>query len=196
MGLLSEKSGFSIRPVHPCLLRCTAVNETDAAENAFLNAYDQYADAIFRHCYFRIHHRESARELMQDAFMQTWKYIASGKKVKNLKAFLYKTANNLVIDHIRRNKRRPEVSLDAMQEQGFNPGDNSDAEETRRKIDAKFVLKALHQIKQPYRDALIMRYIDDLAPAEIAAITGETANVVSVRLNRGIKMLRALLVHV
>lgn len=128
--------------------------------------------------------------------MQTWKYIADGNHVENIKAFLYKTANNLIIDHVRRNKRRPETSLDALRDTGFDPGDDTDAIATQQKIDAQFVIETLQHIEQPFRDVLIMRYIDGMMPAEIASTTGETANVISVRLHRGMKMLRSLLVHV
>lgn len=168
----------------------------DTTADAFSDAYEQYADAIFRHCYFRIRNRERAKEMMQDTFMKTWKYIADGKKVENLKAFLYKTANNLIIDDVRQKERRPESSLDELQAKGFDPGNDADAQAMKQHIDAQFVLETLQQIEQPYRDVLIMRYIDELTPAEIAAITGETANIISVRIHRGTKMLRALLVHV
>lgn len=42
----------------------------------FLAAYDAYADAIYRHCYFRVFIRGRAEELMQETFMKTWEYLA------------------------------------------------------------------------------------------------------------------------
>jgi DNA-directed RNA polymerase specialized sigma24 family protein len=38
-----------------------------------------------------------------------------------------------------------------------------------------------------------MRYVDGLSPQEIAGLIGESENVVSVRVHRGLKKLRALL---
>ncbi len=159
---------------------------------AFFRAYDANADAIFRHCYLSIWNRERAKELMQETFMKTWEYLASGHEIQNLKAFLYRTATNLIIDHVR---RRKESSLDALNEEyGFDPA----ADETPRLenvIAGKEVFKILEKLEAPYRDAIIMRYVNELSPKEIAEITGETENVVSVHIHRGLKKLRNLLPH-
>ena len=154
-------------------------------------AYIEHSDAIFRHCYFRMGDYERAKELMQDAFMQTWKCISKGEKIDNLRAFLYKTATNLIIDELRRRKRRPTSSLEEMQEGGFDPGSDDEEKAIKMGIDAKFVFQTLQKIDPKYRDVLMMRYIDELKPAEIANITGLPVNVVSVRIHRGEKLLRS-----
>ena len=48
-------------------------------EEEFLRAYEEFADAIFRHCYFRISDREVAKDLTQETFTRTWKYIVDGE---------------------------------------------------------------------------------------------------------------------
>ena len=55
------------------------------------------------------------------------------------------------------------------------------------------VVVVLQQIDEPYRSTVIMRYIDDLSPQEIAEATGDSVNVISVRINRGMKKLKSLL---
>src|SRR3989338_5626874 len=160
------------------------IRSSEAPEDAFALAYDSYADAIFRHCAFRLFNRERGREIMQDTFLKTWEYVAKGNDIDNVQAFLYRTANNLIIDEVRRRTLRPETSLDALCEEGFEPGTNEDADAMRQKVDIQRVLATLQDIEEPYRAALIMRYVDDLSPAEIAELTGETPNAVSVRLHR------------
>lgn len=161
-------------------------------EDKFAKAYEEYADAIFRHCVFRVFNRELAKELMQGTFMKAWEYLVSGKDIDNVRPFLYRIANNLVIDHVRRKKHRKEVSLEDLQEDGFDV-EGSGEEEIRAAIDAQYIASTLQKIEEPYRSTLIMRYIDELKPAEIAESTGESANVISVRLNRGLKQLRPFL---
>lgn len=63
-------------------------------EAQFLAAYDEWADAIYRHCFFRVYSKERAEELVQDTFMKTWQYLEKGNEVENLKAFLYKVAKS------------------------------------------------------------------------------------------------------
>jgi RNA polymerase sigma factor (sigma-70 family) len=73
-------------------------------EEEFVKLYDELADKLFRHCYFRVFNRERAKDLMQETFMRVWKYCNEGHEVKNLKSFLYKVANNLIIDESRKKK--------------------------------------------------------------------------------------------
>ena len=75
-----------------------------AREKLFTEAYDKYADAIFRYCYYRLFDREKAKDCMQEAYCRTWKYMSAGKQVDNIRAFVYKTANNIIIDDSRKKK--------------------------------------------------------------------------------------------
>jgi RNA polymerase sigma factor (sigma-70 family) len=79
-----------------------------------------------------------------------------------------------------------------MAEAGFDIA-GEDGRDQGRIFDARAVAEILYEMEEPYRTAMILRYIDELKPKEIAELLDETANVVSVRLNRGMKMLRNLL---
>lgn len=162
-------------------------------EQGLTDAYDTYADAIFRHCYFRLSNRERAKELMQETFCKAWEHLQRGKDIEHVQAFLYRIAGNLVIDEIRRIKRRPETSLDAMQEEGFDPPAEEGEEELRVKVDGGAVLASLDALDEQAREVLVLRFVDGLPPQEIAAMLGVTANVVSVRLHRAVKKLKSLL---
>ena len=155
----------------------------------FMKAYSELADPIFRHCYFRVYDKERARELMQESFMKTWQYLLKGKEIKNMKAFLYRVANNLIIDLSRKKK---ESSLDDLMEDGFDPG-FSDEDKIIAQVDVQQIKPFLDKIEPMYREAVLMRYIDDLSPREISQVIGESENVVSVRIYRGIKQIKQLL---
>lgn len=155
----------------------------------FVKAYDELADAIFRHCWFRIGDRERAKDLMQETFTRSWQYITQGTPVNNLKPFLYRVANNLIIDEYRKKR---ELSLDSLMADGFEPGFN-EIKNTEQTIDAKLALNVINQLDEKYREAILMRYVDELSPKEIAEITGENENNVSVRIHRGLKQLKELL---
>lgn len=162
-------------------------NATGKTEE-FLKAYDELSDALFRHCYYRCYDRERAKELMQECFVRAWEYVVEGKDIKNLKAFLYRVANNLVIDESRKKK---ESSLDVLMEGGFEPVDVKD--KTEINAEAGQMMRLLDRIDEKYREIVSMRYLDDMTPKEIAAVVGESENVVSVRLHRGIRQLRDLM---
>mgnify|MGYP001611970769 CR=1 FL=1 len=157
-------------------------------EQTYLEAYDKYADAIYRHCFFRVFSKEKAEELAQDTFMKTWEYLADGKEVENLRAFLYRVANNLIIDYSRKKK---EERLDSLletspdMEPAYDGRDNLESDELAREVLSKF-----KDLRESDRDILTMRFVDELDLREIAEALEITPNNVSVRLNRAVKALR------
>lgn len=157
------------------------MSENTGKMEQFMKAYDELSDAIFRHCWFRIGDRERAKDLMQDTFTKSWQYIGQGTKVDNLKAFLYKVANNLIIDDYRKKK---ELSLDGLMAEGFEPGFD-EIKKTEQAIDAKLVIGVINQLDDKYRDVILMRYIDELSSKEIAKITGDSENNISVKILEG-----------
>lgn len=154
----------------------------------FIKAYDDYADAIFRHCFFRCFDRELARDMVQETFIKTWEYAKKGDDIKNVRAFLYRVATNLLIDHSRKKK---ELSLDELTERGFDPV-IKDAGETVDFMEVRAVLAALQRLPGIYREAVTLRYLEELTPEEIGEILGLPANTVSVRIHRGIEQLRKI----
>lgn len=122
--------------------------------------------------------------------MRAWQSLREGAEVQSIKAFLYRIAHNLVIDEYRKKK---EVSLESLQENGFDPSINNTKELAEYAIEKQKFLKALERLDQDERHLIVMRYIDDLGPSEIASLTGERQNVISVRLNRAVKKLESFL---
>ena len=160
-------------------------------QEQFLRHYDAWADAIFRHCYFRISDREKAKDLTQEAFIRAWRYGEAGEKIENFRALLYRIANNLIIDEYRKSKS---VSLETMRESGFEPASSDDIK-LKSLIDGKILIDFLNQLDEKYRVPILMRYVDDLTPKEIAEALGETEGNVSVRIHRGIKQVQEILNH-
>lgn len=161
----------------------------NVVEQEFTKTYDQFADAIFRHCIFRVSDREKAKDITQVAFVRLWDYMSQGKEILNMRAFLYRITNNLIIDEYRKKK---EVSLDLMcDEEGFDIGFEPRHDiESRDEYERAQALLA--QLPDKYREAIVMRHIDGLSVKEIARITHETENVVSVRIHRAIEKLKSL----
>jgi len=155
----------------------------------FMKVYDAHVDAIFRHCYFRVFDRERARDLVQETFLKTWEYLAQGRKIENIRAFLYRVATNLIIDGSRRKK---EISLEQLSEAGFDPA-AEEKEDITALLDWDFLLKKLEDLEPLYREALVMRYVDDMSVKEIAEATGEKQNTISVRLHRAAGKLKQLI---
>lgn len=75
----------------------------------------------------------------------------------------------------------------------FNIADASTHNNVMKNSEVSELHRALAKLEESDREVLVMRYIDDIGPNEIAEILGESANVISVRINRATKALREIL---
>jgi RNA polymerase sigma-70 factor (ECF subfamily) len=168
-------------------------------EKLFLEAFEAYADALYRHAYFRLNDKERAYDLAQDTFLKAWDYIVGGGTIKQHKSFLYRVLHNLIVDEYRRKKSS---SLDELLENETIAGavearlSEGSVHETEEALDEAELIKKIRsripELPDDYRVALTLRFIDDLSIEEIADTVGVSENVVSVRIHRGVAKLRAL----
>jgi RNA polymerase sigma-70 factor (ECF subfamily) len=158
-------------------------------EKIFIKAYDKYAEKILRHIYFRVNDMDLAQDIIQETFFRTWRYISSSDtEIENLKNFLYRVANNLIIDYYRKKYKQP-ISIEDISEKEiiYEPDQEKQAEQRISKNAAE---KYLAEVKEEYRQILIYRYVDDLSIKEISEITGKTPNNIGVIIHRALKALR------
>lgn len=170
--------------------------DTGSQEERFLQAFDEYNDALFRHAYLRISNRERAVDIVHDTYTKVWSYLKSGYEIDNFRPFLYKVLNNLIIDEYR---KRKEFSLDTLlSEEGVDEGSFDDLQESTvdalaATIDGRKAFALLDQLGDEYKEVLLYRFVDQLGPREISELVEESENVVSVRIHRGLKQLRKLI---
>lgn len=167
------------------------------SERQFLEAFDTYSDALFRHAYLRVSDRERAVDLVHDTFTKAWSYLREGREIATFRPFLYKILNNLIIDSYRKQR---EESLDALFErEGVDERTFGDqlSEDTlpslAATLDGKRAFALLPELPDVYREVIVLRFVDGLGPKEIAELIEESENVVSVRIHRALKALRALI---
>ncbi|HWU24655.1 MAG TPA: sigma-70 family RNA polymerase sigma factor [Candidatus Paceibacterota bacterium] len=160
--------------------------DQDTLSTHFIEAYDQYADEIYRFCLFKVSDQERAQDLVQDVFARYWQTLRKTPEITYPRALLFTIARNRVTDWYRKKK---EDSLDALQEGGVEFTGQTGVDVER---DAQYaeILKVIDELDEPSREAVLLRYTEGWSPAEIAALNNESANAVSVRLNRAIKKLQ------
>jgi RNA polymerase sigma-70 factor (ECF subfamily) len=162
-------------------------------EARFLAAFNEYNDALFRHASLRISNREKAIDLVHDTYTKVWSYIRNGYEIDNFRPFLYKVLNNLIIDEYRKKK---EASLDALleidgvDEGSFEELSESSVETLSATIDGQKAFAHLDHLPPQYKEVIILRFVDQLGPREISELIEESENVISVRIHRGLRLLR------
>jgi RNA polymerase sigma factor (sigma-70 family) len=166
---------------------------TKTANTRFAEIYSKEADAVFRFCLLRTSDRETALDFTQDTFMRFWGALSADKKINNHRTFLFTIARNIIIDWYRKKKS---LSLDAILEE---PGADKSSftavarEDVEIEAEAEYLIRKIAMLDETYQHAVYLRCVEELKPRDIAEILGESANVISVRISRGLSQLRKLL---
>jgi RNA polymerase sigma-70 factor (ECF subfamily) len=158
-------------------------------QQQFLEAYDKYAPAISRYCYYRVFDMEKAKDVVQETFTRTWKYMADGKKVENIRALLYRIATNIIIEE---SKKKKISSLDKIMEEGFAPFTDT-RQKTQDHFTAEEIIVIIKTLNEKHRDVVLMKYVEELTTEEIAFALDETENNVYVMISRGLKLVRKIM---
>ena len=164
-------------------------------KSQFIALYDEHAQRIFKYCYFRVSSKEEAEDITSKVFLKIWEYIEAGNVIEHPKTFLYKTANNLVIDFYRTTKRNRELSIDDPNRPIDIPIDAEFIEDVDTRLLLDDVREHIESLPEKYQLVVILRYIDDLTIPEIADVTDLSENNISVRLHRAIEKLKEQIVE-
>ncbi|MBI4497981.1 MAG: sigma-70 family RNA polymerase sigma factor [Chloroflexi bacterium] len=157
---------------------------------SFGRLYDAYVDRIYRHIYYRVGNPTEAEDLTAQVFLNAWKAIGRYRQMgRPFVVWLLSIANNQVIDFYRAQKDR--TYLD---DPGVTISDGIDPEEiAERDYTTQELQEAIQKLKPDQRRVLVLRFIDGLDYADIAAIMQKKEGAVRVIQHRALLALRKLL---
>jgi len=162
--------------------------------DAFAQIYDLYVTPIYRFIYFKVSTHQDAEDLTSEVFLRTWNYIVENdEEIFNLRALLYRTARNLVIDLYR---KRARVDLVREEEVLLNIEDDrqqSLLSEIETRSDMKNIEMFLRKMKDEYREIIILRFIEEFSIDEISKILDKSKGAVRVLIHRALNVLRDLI---
>lgn len=149
--------------------------------------YNELVDQIFRFTYLKTSNKEIAQDLTSECFLSTVKYLKENE-VHNLRAFLFKTARNKIIDYYRQ-KGRVIYSDEAV----LANEEISGKDELVNKQDAKLMAEKIRLLNNDDREVLTLRYLEDLDIKEIADIIGKSQMATRVQIFRALKKAKLLI---
>lgn len=133
--------------------------------------------------YAMVGDREEARDCVQEAFVKAWSQRRVLDRVQHPEAWVRTTAYRLAVSRWRRRRKDDRVrDRSQLRDQPTAP------DETRVAL-----VRALQQLPDDQRRALVLHHLCDLSVAAVAAETGAPVGTVKARLSRGRTALAALL---
>ncbi len=156
--------------------------------NAIGWLYDRHRESIFRYLWARLDDRQLAEDLTGDVFMRMLDALPR-YQMKGLpfRAWLYRIAHNLLIDHFRKLNHQATVSLEAAEELGTD-------DELGRTIEQRQLTErlqaALLRLEPTQSEVIVLRFLAGLSLQETALTLGKTEAAIKALQYRGLNGLR------
>ncbi len=136
------------------------------SEAAFAEIYDRYALRVNAYCKTILDNDDTAEDVFQETFLKFYQFARSEKTNSGIIGFLITIARNLCLNAKRDIKHN--ISLDSI-DLAFEGEQSYEDKET-----SSLVIYGLDLIEKEYKEAIIMRFFNDLSYKEIGKIMNIT----------------------
>ena len=149
---------------------------------AFKIFYYRYYHDLYRFFCLRTNSKEKAKDLNHDVFTRIWEFRQKLDSKKSIKAYLFRIANNLVIDSFRKKSSQEIYFTD-----GFPANDISTEESLETDTTVKF---AINNLPEKIRIVFILSRYHGLKYVEIAQTLNISIKTVESRMGQALHLLR------
>ncbi len=178
-------------------------------DSALVKAYQQgnekgleelvtrHRQRIYAYILTRVHDKDLAEDLFQDAFIKVIKTLKKGRYNEEGKflPWVLRISHNLIIDHFRRNKRMPMMEttedfdiFDVISDAGLSAENQIIKDQI-----VQDVRKLIQQLPAEQKEVLIMRHYAEMSFKDIAEQTGVSINTALGRMRYALINLRKLI---
>lgn len=172
---------------------------TDGA--AFGELYQRYAKAIYNYVYYRTGNHHDAEDLTARTFQQALAHIHTYvDRGLPFSAWLYRIAHNLVANWHRDQSRRAVISIEELRASGAQSEPLRDVMQPLEALaedreQREQLLAAIRRLPPERQQLLILKFVERLSNAEIAAIMGRTEGAIKSLYHRTLLALRDELIR-
>lgn len=173
-------------------------------ENDTIRAFEilvyRYKNPLMNFVYRFLGDYETSADIVQETMIRLYKNKNSYKALAKFSTWIYTIAGNLARTELKNRKRRSGISIDSsgLENEPMDIPDFQNMPDVQTDIvmKEKIIQDALLKVAEVYREAVILRDIQDLSYEEIAKILGITVGTVKSRINRGRAHLKKLLKNI
>jgi RNA polymerase sigma-70 factor, ECF subfamily len=171
--------------------------------SAFETIVERYQARVYRLA-CRLTSDTDAPDVLQETFLQVYRHLRSFRGESKFGTWLYRIASNAALMRRRVNARHPVASLegflprfDARGIHAATPAELQVVSHADELLDRQFLAEkareAIAQLPDLYRDAFVMRDLEEMSTADVAQVLGLDPAAVRQRVHRARLMLRGCL---
>jgi RNA polymerase sigma-70 factor, ECF subfamily len=146
----------------------------------------RHQSMVFSLALHALRNRAAAEDLAQDVFLRLYRDIGCLESTPHVISWLRRVTSHRCIDELRRRRYQRELAMDAVPERSVAPS-------TREMILEDRIQRLVASLPPRARMVVVLRYQEDLDPAEIADALQMPVNTVKSHLRRSLAVLRARL---
>jgi len=161
--------------------------------DAYAMLINRYQQPIYNLIYRMTGSYADAADLTQDAFIRAFEQLYRFREGKRFFPWLYTIALNRTRNFLRKHKNHETVAFEDFK---LHEGCDSAAQQEDKlcaELDSRRVQAALAKLPWDYREALILRYREELSMEDIATALSISVSGAKMRVHRGLKKLRDIL---
>jgi RNA polymerase sigma-70 factor, ECF subfamily len=171
-------------------------------QNGNVEAYNEivlrYKDRLINFLFRYTGSKEEAEDLAQDTFLKLYRSKHLYKEIAKFSTWLYTIAVNIAKTNLRKKSKFNSISIsdfDPENEKDFDiaSSDLAPDEIANSAMESYYIQKAINMLDDHYREAIILRDIQDLDYEEIAEIIKIPLGTVKSRINRAREKLKTIL---
>jgi RNA polymerase sigma-70 factor, ECF subfamily len=151
-------------------------------DEAYLAAAREFGSAIERMAGAYERNPEHRRDLVQDIHVQLWRSMKAFDGRCSLRTWVYRITHNVSASHVGKQKRLSRGLCGLEELDTLAAPDNPEAETGERRAMDR-LLDLIGALKPTDRQVMLL-FLEDLGPSEIAEVTGLTPNAVAVKVHR------------
>ena len=165
---------------------------------AFDIIVNRYKDRLHNFLFRYTHNHEDCEDLVQETFLRVYRSRHSYERIAKLSTWMYTIALNLAKSMYKKKQRMSLISIHADDSdpdgREFEITDTTILQDDALhiKLSVQELEKAMMDLNEDFREAIVLRDIQQLTYEEIAEITGTAMGTVKSRINRGRQQLQEI----
>ena len=163
-------------------------------EHAAACLYQRHVDRVHRICYRIVLDHSQVTDCVQDVWLKVFRKLDRFRSEKSFSTWLNRVAAHTAIDYCRRWRRNGRhVGLDNVPAETLLAEPAYDGRKLDEAVVQRRIHEALQDITAKQRTAFVLRYFEEMSPAEIARVLGCREGTVRTHIQRCLVSLRAKL---
>ena len=162
-------------------------------DEAFTNLVETYQKPVYNLCYRMLGEPEAAEDAAQETFLKAYEQLHRFRRDGKFFTWLYTIGLNHSRNFLRRSKASRNLFVEDNEAEPEVDRPDRNEDNICMQLDSRRLQEALRQLPLDYREAVVLRYHQELSMEDVALALEISVSGAKMRVHRGLKKLKDLL---